>query len=143
MIYVASPRTLEGTAERLADCHQCLSTAFSRHISSAWQATDADLIAAAVEAGWDEKEVQAVLSNLQSGEAAQNARLDGPKVGEAQTPEFAGDESAEGLRASVEAEEHRIERQKGSPLAKGEERFEERSRSSDGRSAGEKQNPEE
>ncbi|WP_312367151.1 hypothetical protein [Ensifer sp.] len=52
-----------------------------------------------------------------------------------------GEESAKGLRESAETEERRIERQKGSPLAKGEERFEERSRSSDGRSAGEKQNP--
>ncbi|MBZ7927279.1 hypothetical protein LAC81_35655 (plasmid) [Ensifer adhaerens] len=52
-----------------------------------------------------------------------------------------GAESAQGLRESAENEERRVENQKGSPLAKGEERFDERSRSSDGRSAGEKQNP--
>ncbi|WP_429133440.1 hypothetical protein [Ensifer sp. 4252] len=50
-----------------------------------------------------------------------------------------GDASAKGLKESTEKEERRIERQKGSPLAKGAARVEERSKSSDGRSAGDKQ----
>ncbi|MDP9632411.1 UNVERIFIED_ORG: hypothetical protein J2W85_004496 [Ensifer adhaerens] len=53
------------------------------------------------------------------------------------TPE--GDASAKGLKESAKKEERRIERQKGSPLAKGAQRVEERSKSSDGRSARDKQ----
>ncbi|CAN7768365.1 MULTISPECIES: hypothetical protein [Ensifer] len=60
---------------------------------------------------------------------------------EAKKPTPAGEESAKGLKESAEKEERRVERQKGSPLAKGEDRFEERSRSSDGKSAGDKQRP--
>lgn len=40
-----------------------------------------------------------------------------------------GRESARGLKTSVAAEERRIERAKGSPLAKGPKRLEERARS--------------
>ncbi|MGI6850858.1 hypothetical protein [Mesorhizobium sp. 1B3] len=50
-----------------------------------------------------------------------------------------GKESGEGLRKSAQADERKTEARKGSDLAKGPERFEERSRSSDGKSAGSKQ----
>ncbi len=43
------------------------------------------------------------------------------------------------LKRSTAKEERKVEAQKGSDLAKGEKRFEERSKSSDGRSAGAKQ----
>ena len=43
------------------------------------------------------------------------------------------------LRKAAKQEELKIEAQKGSELRKGEKRFEERSKSSDGKSAGEKQ----
>ena len=43
------------------------------------------------------------------------------------------------LRKSAKQEERKIEARKGSELLKGEKRFEERSKSSDGKSAGAKQ----
>lgn len=58
-------------------------------------------------------------------------------VKEAPTPK--GKEAAQGLKASAEREEMKVEAQKGSPLKKGAARFEERSKSSDGKSAGAKQ----
>ncbi|NVP55980.1 hypothetical protein [Mycoplana rhizolycopersici] len=54
-------------------------------------------------------------------------------------PTKQGNESARGLRKAAAAEERKIEAEKGSDLAKGADRFEERSRSSDGKSANEKQ----
>lgn len=54
-------------------------------------------------------------------------------------PTETGKEGARGLHKSARAEERKVEAQKGSDLAKGKDRFEERSRSSDGKSAGEKQ----
>ncbi len=51
----------------------------------------------------------------------------------------AGKEAAEGLQRSADAEERKTEAAKGSDLAKGADRFEERSKSSDGKSAGAKQ----
>jgi hypothetical protein len=50
-----------------------------------------------------------------------------------------GKESARALRKNAAKEEKKVERAKGSDLAKGADRFEERSRSSDGKGAGEKQ----
>jgi hypothetical protein len=50
-----------------------------------------------------------------------------------------GKQSARGLRKSAANEEKKVEAQKGSDLAKGADRFEERSKSSDGKSAGDKQ----
>jgi hypothetical protein len=58
-------------------------------------------------------------------------------VNNAQTP--AGKESAKGLRQAAAAEERKVEAAKGSDLKKGEKRFDERSHSSDGKSAGDKQ----
>lgn len=49
------------------------------------------------------------------------------------------DASAKALIENTKKEERRVERQKGSPLAKGARRVEERSKSSDGKSAGDKQ----
>ena len=49
-----------------------------------------------------------------------------------------GRQAARGLRKSAAKEEKKVEAQKGSSLAKGPERFEERSKSSDGKSAGAK-----
>ena len=43
------------------------------------------------------------------------------------------------LRKAAKQEEHKIEAQEGSELRKGEKHFEERSKSSDGKSAGAKQ----
>lgn len=48
-------------------------------------------------------------------------------------------QSSEGLMRSTAKEERDIEASKGTPLKKGAARFEERSKSSDGRSAEEKQ----
>lgn len=50
-----------------------------------------------------------------------------------------GKDAAIGLQASAEADERKTEAAKGSDLAKGADRFEERSKSSDGKSAGAKQ----
>ncbi|MEK1888461.1 MAG: hypothetical protein AAAB35_13025 [Phyllobacterium sp.] len=50
-----------------------------------------------------------------------------------------GRDAARGLRENAAKEEKKVEAQKGSDLAKGADRFEERSKSSDGKSAGKKQ----
>ena len=50
-----------------------------------------------------------------------------------------GKHSARGLHKAARGEEKKVEEQKGSELAKGADRFEERSKSSDGKSAGDKQ----
>ncbi|MCJ8051698.1 hypothetical protein GB928_004090 [Shinella curvata] len=50
-----------------------------------------------------------------------------------------GKEGAMGLHKAARADERKVEAEKGSDLAKGADRFDERSRSSDGKSAGEKQ----
>jgi hypothetical protein len=154
--YVASPKTKEGTAERATDCYQCVSSTLRIHDpTGALRDFDHDLIAAAIEAGWGEDEIRAALNGIRSGDPVANTNIEGHELGRepGQMPssdptsggtlkgsESDGREAAQGLQESAEREERRIERQKGSPLAKGEERFEERSRSSDGRSAGEKQN---
>lgn len=54
-------------------------------------------------------------------------------------PTDKGKEGARGLHKATRSEERKVETEKGSELAKGADRFEERSRSSDGKSAGEKQ----
>lgn len=51
----------------------------------------------------------------------------------------AGKEAAAGLRKESAREERKVEAEKGSDLRKGAERFDERSRSSDGKSAKDKQ----
>ena len=58
-------------------------------------------------------------------------------ISNAPTPQ--GKEGAKGLRQSTAAEERKVEAAKGSPLKKGADRFDERSRSSDGKDAGSKQ----
>lgn len=60
-------------------------------------------------------------------------------MGIEQAPSEKGKQSARGLRKSAAAEERKIESEKNSPLKKGADRFDERSRSSDGKSAGVKQ----
>ncbi|WP_187971948.1 hypothetical protein [Aquibium microcysteis] len=55
------------------------------------------------------------------------------------TPGHAGREAARDLHESARREERRVEERKGDQLKKGEERVEERSRSSDGRSVEDKQ----
>ncbi|UXN59033.1 hypothetical protein [Phyllobacterium zundukense] len=60
-------------------------------------------------------------------------------MGIEQAPTEKGKQSARGLRKSAAADEKKVESQKGSDLAKGADRFEERSKSSDGKSAGKKQ----
>lgn len=60
-------------------------------------------------------------------------------MGIEQAPTEKGRESARGLKQSARKEEKKVETQKGSDLAKGADRFEERSKSSDGKSAGAKQ----
>jgi hypothetical protein len=62
-------------------------------------------------------------------------------MGVEQAPTKQGKESAKGLRRNAVAEERKIEARKGSDLAKCADRVEERSRSSDGKTAGEKQAP--
>lgn len=60
-------------------------------------------------------------------------------MGIQQAPNEKGRESARGLKKETRKEEKRVEAKKGSDLAKGADRVEERSRSSDGKSAGSKQ----
>ena len=50
-----------------------------------------------------------------------------------------GKAAAAGLQRSAEADERKTEASKGSELAKGADRFDERAKSSDGKSAGAKQ----
>lgn len=50
-----------------------------------------------------------------------------------------GEQAAEGLRQAAAEEEAKIESKTGQDLAKGADRFEERSKSSDGKSAEDKQ----
>jgi len=50
-----------------------------------------------------------------------------------------GRDAARGLRKNAAKEEKKVEAQKGSDLVKGADHFEERSKSSDGKSAGKKQ----
>jgi hypothetical protein len=56
-----------------------------------------------------------------------------------QAPTETGRKAARGLRTSTAREERRVEAEKGSDLKKGKDRFEERAKSSDGKSAGAKQ----
>ncbi|MEW9806644.1 hypothetical protein [Mesorhizobium marinum] len=60
-------------------------------------------------------------------------------MGIEQAPTKQGRASARGLRKASANEERKVEAQKGSDLKKGAARFDERSRSSDGKSAGSKQ----
>jgi len=60
-------------------------------------------------------------------------------MGTENAPTTKGKKASKGLHKSTHVEEHKVEVEKGSHLKKGEERFEERSRSSDGKSAGDKQ----
>ncbi len=54
-------------------------------------------------------------------------------------PTEAGREASRGLHENAREEERKVEAEKGSDLRKGADRFDERSRSSDGQGAGEKQ----
>ncbi|WP_442582533.1 hypothetical protein ACSBOB_11550 [Mesorhizobium sp. ASY16-5R] len=54
-------------------------------------------------------------------------------------PTSKGKEAAESLEQAAARDARKTEADMGRPLAKGERRFEERSKSSDGKSAGEKQ----
>lgn len=60
-------------------------------------------------------------------------------MGIEQAPSAKGREASKGLHEAAREEEREIEAEKGSELRKGKDRFEERSKSSDGRSSGEKQ----
>lgn len=60
-------------------------------------------------------------------------------MGIEQAPTEKGKEAARGLRKAAANEERRVEARKGSDLKKGAKRFDERSRSSDGKGAGSKQ----
>ena len=60
-------------------------------------------------------------------------------MGVSEAPTKKGKQSAEGLRQAARAEERKVEAGKGSDLKKGAGRFDERSRSSDGKGAGTKQ----
>lgn len=60
-------------------------------------------------------------------------------MGIEQAPTAEGKQAARGLRKNAARDERKVEAEKGSPLAKGADRFEERARSADGKSAGEKQ----
>lgn len=56
-----------------------------------------------------------------------------------QAPTPKGREASKGLHKAAREDEREVEARKGSDLEKGKDRFEERSKSSDGQSAGEKQ----
>ena len=60
-------------------------------------------------------------------------------MGIEQAPTEKGKEAARGFRKATANEERKVEAEKGTDLKKGADRFEERSRSSDGKSAGDKQ----
>jgi hypothetical protein len=60
-------------------------------------------------------------------------------MGVNQAPTAKGRAAAASLKQAAEKDEKKTEARKGSDLAKGAKRFEERSKSSDGKSAGEKQ----
>jgi hypothetical protein len=60
-------------------------------------------------------------------------------MGVNQAPTAKGRAAAAGLKQAAEKDEKKTEARKGSDLAKGAKRFEERSKSSDGKSAGDKQ----
>ncbi|MCC2688107.1 MAG: hypothetical protein K0S21_910 [Rhizobiaceae bacterium] len=60
-------------------------------------------------------------------------------MGVKEAPTAKGKQAAEGLKRAAKAEERKVESQKGSDLKKGARRFDERARSSDGKSAGSKQ----
>jgi hypothetical protein len=60
-------------------------------------------------------------------------------MGDARKSANAGEQAAEELREATAKEEAKIESKTGHDLAKGVDRFEERSKSSDGKSAAEKQ----
>lgn len=60
-------------------------------------------------------------------------------MGIKEAPTEQGRDAARGLRKAAAQDEKKVEARKGSDLAKGEKRFEERSKSSDGQSAGDKQ----
>jgi hypothetical protein len=61
-------------------------------------------------------------------------------MGAKEAPTTKGKQAAEGLRQAAASEERKTEAKTGSELKKGDKRFEERSRSSDGKSAATKQN---
>jgi len=60
-------------------------------------------------------------------------------MGVKEAPTAKGKEASRSLHRAAAADERKVEAKKGSELKKGEERFEERSKSSDGKSAGAKQ----
>ena len=60
-------------------------------------------------------------------------------MGVNEAPPAKGKAGAKGLRKATAAEERKVEADKGSDLEKGAARFDERSRSSDGKSAASKQ----
>jgi hypothetical protein len=60
-------------------------------------------------------------------------------MGAEQAPTAKGKASARGLMDAAAKNERKTEAATGKPLKKGEDRFEERAKSSDGRSAGAKQ----
>jgi hypothetical protein len=60
-------------------------------------------------------------------------------MGIEQAPTEKGRQAARGLEEATSKEEQKVEAQKGSDLAKGADRFEERAKSSDGKSSGSKQ----
>ena len=60
-------------------------------------------------------------------------------MGIEQAPTKQGKEAARGLRKAAAKDERKVEARKGSELKKGAKRFDERSRSSDGKGAAAKQ----
>jgi len=60
-------------------------------------------------------------------------------MGVREAPTEKGRGAAEGFRQAATAEERKVEAEKGSDLKKGAKRIDERSRSSDGKGAGTKQ----
>ena len=60
-------------------------------------------------------------------------------MGIKEAPTEEGREAARGLRKAAAKDERKTEAETGKPLKKGADRFEERSKSSDGKSAGDKQ----
>jgi hypothetical protein len=78
----------------------------------------------------------AELTDKFPGEESSNKE---PHMGDKRKSSNAGERAAEGLREAAAKEEAKNESKIGHDLAKGADRFEERSKSSDGKSAEEKQ----
>jgi hypothetical protein len=103
---------------------------FAKAVSTEPEQCSGDLIGTVMVEGWDDREVFLEKPALSGKEHQMDDERKSSKAGE---------RAAEGLREATAKEEAKNESKMGHDLAKGADRFEERSKSSDGKSAEEKQ----